>query len=71
MYACIFLLHMMAACYRVQRASFLAYAIANGWGTKAGGIHSQQTLDRIVEKWRIGEGRCAEVMLSPPLLNAR
>lgn len=62
---------MMAACYRVQRASFLAYAIANGWGTKAGGIHSQQTLDRIAEKWRIGEGRCAEVMLSPPLLNAR
>ncbi|CAN0001882.1 unnamed protein product, partial [Scytosiphon promiscuus] len=28
-----------------QRASFLEYAIANGWGTRAGGVHSRQTLD--------------------------
>eukprot|EP00903_Cladosiphon_okamuranus_P015423 g14246.t1 len=43
-----------------QRASFLVYAIANGWGTRAGGVHSKQTLDSIAEKWRFGEGRCIE-----------
>ncbi|CBN73991.1 hypothetical protein Esi_0009_0176 [Ectocarpus siliculosus] len=44
-----------------KRASFLAYAIANGWGTRAGGVHSQQTLDGVAAEWRRGSGRCPEM----------
>ncbi|CAN0265408.1 unnamed protein product, partial [Pylaiella littoralis] len=43
-----------------ERASFLAYAISNGWGTRTGGVHSPQTLDAVAEAWRLGRGRCPE-----------
>ncbi|CAM9568260.1 unnamed protein product, partial [Ectocarpus sp. 13 AM-2016] len=42
-------------------AAFLAHAIANGWGTRAGGVHTQQTLDGVAAEWRRGRGRCPEM----------
>ncbi len=47
----------------MQRASFLAYAIANGWGRKAGGAYSRNTLDAVAKEWRLGGGRCPEVSI--------
>lgn len=51
------------ASWRLQRASFLRFAIENGWGTRAGGLHSLHDMDGVAEKWKIGDGRCPEVII--------
>lgn len=67
------MLRVPKTCNWMQRANFLAYAIANGWGTKAGCAYSKNTLDAVAKEWRLGGGRCPEVLmlLTVPLFHKK